>query len=57
MNTVKQTVVLVGDGRHEHMVTALIDGQEVTTAHRYHTEANQRVAWLIKNCGCVEQTA
>ena len=57
MNTVKQSVVLVDNNRHEYMVIAQIDGQEVKSGHKYHTEANQRVSWLVKNYDCVEQSA
>lgn len=57
MNTVqiKPEIVNTPNGpRMSYRVIALIDGRKVVTVHSYHTDANQRAAWLVKNRICTE---
>lgn len=57
MNTVriKSEIETTEDGpRMSYLVVAVIDGNEVKTRHKFHTEANSRISFLCKHYDCKE---
>ena len=56
MNTTEIKTVLDGQGHHSFLVVAVIDGQEIKTAHKHHTETAERVAFLRGHYDCVTVT-
>ena len=54
MNTCKIKTVIGNNNTHSYIVVAMIDGKEIITGHKRHTDANQRCYLLRRDHGCVE---
>jgi hypothetical protein len=54
MNTYKIKTVIGNNNTHSYIVVAMIDGKEVITGHKHHTDANQRCYLLRRDHGGVE---
>jgi len=54
MNTIKQQKIIVATGRHEYVVTAVIDGLEIISQHEHINDVQKRVSQLQRLWGCHE---
>ena len=56
MNKTEVKTVFDGLGHHTYIVVATIDGEKIKTAHKFATDAADRVAFLHRRYDCVTVT-